>query len=645
MTEIFLNAELRAQLENIAGQSERAPIDRWARVVLLYDQGLQTSQVANQVGLSRSRTRYIKQIYLARGMEIFAEYSPEEKVPASTTETHPAEEAIGALLVTTPLIPAETQALEQTEKPTSVPEISEQSARPVKKKPPSTSVKDLAGEENAAAGEYIAILAGQIFDATQQMHQMGNREREMLYAAAHLARVRSKPKASQEAILAQPIQGFNSAEQKVIAKLVRGLYDRRSKPVLDDTDGGSPVDKRMLTLLAILRIAAALDGTGTQSTRLEAVTLGEDGLYLQINGQSALADATAAQSAATLWTQLTQQVVHIYTTAQIDLDQVQQVAASMGGPGIHPEDGMPEAGRKVLRYHFLQMLAHEPGTRLGEDIEELHDMRVATRRMRAAFEVFSSYLVGKQVKSLKKGLRAAGRALGNVRDQDVFMEKAGHYLESLPEDARAGLDPLMNLWSTERETARGKMLAHLDSPMYKNFVVSMNEYVNTPGMGALQFDPDDPHPYLVKEAAPLLIYSRLADVRAFSQILGNATYEQLHALRIRFKYLRYIVEFFREVLAPESKEVIEGIKLVQDHLGDLNDADVACGILQDFLEGWEGRQLGLPISERQNPEPLVQYLAYRTAERHRLLVTFLDVWHRFEDPEFLRMFAMSIAVL
>jgi len=48
---------------------------------------------------------------------------------------------------------------------------------------------------------------------------------------------------------------------------------------------------------------------------------------------------------------------------------------------------MSEAGRKVLRTHFARMLANEAGTRLGEDIEELHDMRVATRRLRAVLFV------------------------------------------------------------------------------------------------------------------------------------------------------------------------------------------------------------------------------------------------------------------
>ena len=57
-------------------------------------------------------------------------------------------------------------------------------------------------------------------------------------------------------------------------------------------------------------------------------------------------------------------------------------------PGVMAEDLHSEAGRKVLRFHLARMLAREPGTRDGADPEELHGMRVATRRMRAAWRVF-----------------------------------------------------------------------------------------------------------------------------------------------------------------------------------------------------------------------------------------------------------------
>lgn len=327
----------------------------------------------------------------------------------------------------------------------------------------------------------------------------------------------------------------------------------------------------------------------------------------------------------------------------MDMDAIRELSQTLSAPGVHPDDSMAEAGRKVLRYHFLQMLAHENGTRLGEDIEELHDMRVATRRMRAAFDVFGDYFDPKKTRQHRRGLRAAGRALGRVRDLDVFMEKAEHYLDTLPEMERRGLQPLLGAWSSEREAARAEMLAHLDSPEYQVFVERFNEFLRLPGEGA-QVLPETA-PQRARDVAPVLIYTRLAAVRAYAAVLDHAPIEQLHALRIEFKRLRYTVEYFREILAPESRAVIDEIKIMQDHLGDLNDADVACSILNDFLAGWEQSQSSLSLVERQNPEPMVNYLAAKHAERHRLLVELPAAWARFNRPEIRQYLAQAIAIL
>jgi CHAD domain-containing protein len=313
--------------------------------------------------------------------------------------------------------------------------------------------------------------------------------------------------------------------------------------------------------------------------------------------------------------------------------------------GILPEDPMAEAGRKVLLYHFAEMLRHEEGTRLGEDIEELHDMRVATRRMRAAFEVFGDYFEPKAIKLHLRGSRATGRALGRVRDLDVFMEKARRFMDAQPEDQRAGLDPLLVAWQAGREQARQAMLQHLDSQEYKTFKHKFNRFLQTPGAGVLRPQARSVEPNRVLEIAPGLIYSRLAAVRAYDAILENASLEQLHALRIEFKKLRYAVEYFREVLGLEAKEVIDDLKKMQDHLGDLNDANVATQILQEFLEEWEPGQALLPLNERQNAEPIVAYLAARHAERHQLIVTFSSVWAHFNREEFRRKLALAVSVL
>jgi len=155
----------------------------------------------------------------------------------------------------------------------------------------------------------------------------------------------------------------------------------------------------------------------------------------------------------------------------------------------------------------------------------------------------------------------------------------------------------------------------------------------------------DFNPRQVRDIAPVLIYTRLGRVRAFDAVLDSASLDQLHALRIEFKKLRYTTEYFEEVLGPEANLVIKDIKKVQDHLGDLNDAQVATEILRAFLTQWDDEQAQLSVVERHSPEPIMDYLSYRYTERHRLMLTFKDTWGHFSRPEFRQNLAAAISVL
>jgi CHAD domain-containing protein len=314
--------------------------------------------------------------------------------------------------------------------------------------------------------------------------------------------------------------------------------------------------------------------------------------------------------------------------------------------GMHRDDLLSEAGRKVMRYHFARMLSYEEGTRLGEDIEALHDMRVATRRLRAAFEVFQDGFEPGALKPYLKGLRATGRALGTVRDLDVFMEKAQQYLATIHEDRHVGLDMLLAGWKEQREAARLEMLAWMDSKEYIDFKRKFNLFLNTPGAGARSTVLSTPVPTKVRELAPVLIYTRIATVRAYAPYLDDAPVELLHALRIEFKKLRYTVEYFQEALGKRARDVIDLLKQMQDHLGDLNDAQVAAQLLSQFIEDWEAGQAALPVEERQTIEEVHHYLAYRQDERQRLMETFQEEWQKhFWQPAFRRYLAEAVSVL
>jgi CHAD domain-containing protein len=235
-----------------------------------------------------------------------------------------------------------------------------------------------------------------------------------------------------------------------------------------------------------------------------------------------------------------------------------------------------------------------------------------------------------------------GRALGSVRDLDVFIENARKYQENLPIDQQSDLDFLIQAWQEQRERMREKLLAYLDSRQYEEFKNKFYLFLTTPGMGARKLRSEPPEPGLVEELAPVLIYTRLASVHAFGPSLPNARLEQLHALRIEFKKLRYTVEYFQEVLGKEAGWVIDEFKKMQDHLGEIQDARVAADTLRKYADELEDSQAALPIQERQSLEGVLSYMASRHAELHRLVGTFPEAWEKFEKGEVRRKVAQAV---
>jgi CHAD domain-containing protein len=322
----------------------------------------------------------------------------------------------------------------------------------------------------------------------------------------------------------------------------------------------------------------------------------------------------------------------------------------LASPGILPDEPMSEAGRKVLRFHYRRMVFHEPGTRQGEDVEALHDMRVATRRMRAALRVFGTYYKPKARARFRKGLRRTGQALGPVRDLDVFRTKIAQYQVTLPDSQRGDLERFLNVLEARRDTARERMIRYLDGDKYALFVERFGLFVETEGQGSRSPEPSDrPVPYRVCHVVPMAVYRRLAAVRAFDEwvTIPNPPPSRLHQLRISCKRLRYTLEFFKEVLGPSTGILIKEIVAVQDHLGSLQDAVVAGAILGEYLSEGIWRQLpgetgtGVPAV----PVGVQVYLSAKEAEKQSLIASFPEIWQRIVNQDFSRMVAESVAVL
>ena len=237
---------------------------------------------------------------------------------------------------------------------------------------------------------------------------------------------------------------------------------------------------------------------------------------------------------------------------------------------------MAEAGRRILLYQFETMLANEPGARAGSDPEAIHDMRVATRRMRAALQLIGDCYEPEALDPISSGLKRTGRRLGQVRDLDVLRINMEAYLEMLPAGRCHELDSVLWRWQRQHKKARQRMLSYLNSPDHQDFLTRMEPFVRTEGAGVRKQDKaGSAHHACIREIVPGLIHGHTQRVLAYGPDLERASMERLHALRIDIKSLRYTLEFFRSVLGKGVQSVISTAVSLQDHLGALNDAVMA----------------------------------------------------------------------
>jgi CHAD domain-containing protein len=313
--------------------------------------------------------------------------------------------------------------------------------------------------------------------------------------------------------------------------------------------------------------------------------------------------------------------------------------------GLQPTQSLAEAGKKVLGYHFHNFLKYEDAVRADENIEALHDMRVATRQMRAAIRIFGQGFTPGALRFLKSGLKKTAQSLGLVRDLDVFIEKFTAYQREFSPAERAELAPLLEYCQLQRDRARAALLAHLDSKAYKRFKAGAAVFIKEEGEGIKPIPVNKPIRYQIRHVVSSLIYSHYEALRGYEPFLENASVELLHQLRIDAKHFRYAVENFQEILGRESAMVIAEIKQIQNHLGDLNDAEVACQFLENFLNHWKNFRRELVTAHTKKPIAITRYFKVQSEEKGHLLATFPESWHQFNSTQLRHHLALAIAVL
>jgi CHAD domain-containing protein len=133
------------------------------------------------------------------------------------------------------------------------------------------------------------------------------------------------------------------------------------------------------------------------------------------------------------------------------------VARARDVPGFDCEEAFSASAERVVAVRSVEVFEHSDGVLDVENIEALHDMRVATRRLRAALEVFAPCFPAKRHRKALKRVKRLADALGERRDRDVAIEFLAGFADETPEADRAAVEVLIERLRHEQRRANEEL--------------------------------------------------------------------------------------------------------------------------------------------------------------------------------------------
>lgn len=332
-------------------------------------------------------------------------------------------------------------------------------------------------------------------------------------------------------------------------------------------------------------------------------------------------------------------------------------------------DRLAYAGRIMMAQHAQKLYTHLPGVLSGDDPHDIHQMRVATRRLRASLQSTAAAYDPQTVDALRGRLRKLARVLGEVRDRDVLIKRlradaaqieAGddHALETVIEKLETAnqqheLQAAIARIEAERAEAHAALVDELGRRRTARLFADLNDFLSRP-LDEIAA-PDDGMPLLVRHHAGGAIWREYEAVLRFQTIMQDADVEQLHELRIACKHLRYTLELFAPALGEDAGSAIKAVTRMQEHLGDLHDADVAIAYLGDGHAAADqtvrhasadgSADATINAANGQRVASVADYIGTRVAERAQLQHEVAPLWDRLTNVTMRRKLARMIAEL
>jgi CHAD domain-containing protein len=249
-------------------------------------------------------------------------------------------------------------------------------------------------------------------------------------------------------------------------------------------------------------------------------------------------------------------------------------AASGSRPGART---IEELAFEALRARFGSLLDNADSARDGNDPEAIHDMRVATRRIRTLSLIFREDLP-LSARPFRAEFGWLGRTLGGLRDLDVAILR----LSELPAQPGAELDasvlaPVISVLEDDRREALERLREAVDSDRYERLVSGFSDFLAEGPRGSA----GTPVPVAARKILGRLSSRALKSGRA---LRSSSPPEDFHRFRIRCKRLRYATEAVGDLYGEPASNAIRRLVKIQDGLGSHQDAQMGIARLRSMAE-------------------------------------------------------------
>lgn len=282
------------------------------------------------------------------------------------------------------------------------------------------------------------------------------------------------------------------------------------------------------------------------------------------------------------------------------------------------------AGMKlVLSSRFREMCALRNAALDWSDLEGVHSMRVASRRLRGALQDFVPYLQKRRLSSCLKQIKEIAEALGEVRDQDVAIMTLERTAAKAPAEVARGIRQVAEFRNSAREELRVKLQPALDPDALRQLTAKFAKALDA------QVKSRSGNTITYRAVARSIILERLDELEKRSNSLYHPLkIKPLHEMRIAAKHLRYALELFEPCWGPAVSVFAPKVAGLQSSLGKLHDCDIW---IEDFGDAATFRQLPEDFDHKTTAVWLLTYFV-KTRTKH--LSEAMAQWHAWETINF-----------